>query len=263
MGVKFNRDGIRDKALNQVDGLIVFALNLADNIVFTEDGKVLAFIQKNLHKGIYEITILSEDFAKLRKAFPDILFRAVGMFEGIVLDSWDHISIWDPNAEPDYIFVENLKDIKNTNLYNTVLARKVYDAKDKIDIVLLQIRHSINGTRQYTVHSHCRGDDSISCGHYFEGDLQAAFDYYNNQDPKTTPASNIFDEWKSQAQKDNNLDEYLYHLSMKEKPLPYGQWKMKYNELKTIQAREDYKNGDPLPGNMERRSIDLCNQLGY
>lgn len=178
MAITLNRSGINDKALNIVGGgLIVFALNLADHVVFTEDGNVLAFFQKNLHKGIYEITISSSDFDKLRRAFPGILFRAVGQFDGIVLDTWNHNSLWDPNAETDYIFVENLKDIKNTNLINSVLDHKSCFNNGNFDIVLLRVCHSIGGHVQYTTHLHNKTEDSIDAGHYFEHLADAIKDF--------------------------------------------------------------------------------------
>lgn len=73
----------------------------------------------------------------------------------------------------------------------------------------------------------------------------------------------ILDEWKAQAEKNGQLDEYTYHLGMVFPPLPYQLWKLKKASLDMIQARQDFKDGLEIPAGMEERHIELCKELGY
>ena len=72
----------------------------------------------------------------------------------------------------------------------------------------------------------------------------------------------ILKEWKAQADKDHNLEEYEYHLGSFPEPLPYQQWKLKYDLLNKLQAREDYKEGIPNDS-LDRQVNALCAELGY
>ena len=69
----------------------------------------------------------------------------------------------------------------------------------------------------------------------------------------------ILAEWKRQAQKDNLLDEYEYHLGMIYPPLPYRAWLLKYRALERIQGAADYLEETKTL----KRETDLCNALGY
>lgn len=71
----------------------------------------------------------------------------------------------------------------------------------------------------------------------------------------------LLNEYKRQAQKDNLLDDYEYHLGMVNNPLPYQQWKLKFNTLNAIQARPDYY--DNISQTIIDRETKLCNELGY
>ncbi|GAF91536.1 unnamed protein product [marine sediment metagenome] len=72
----------------------------------------------------------------------------------------------------------------------------------------------------------------------------------------------LLDEWKRQAEKDGNLDEYEYHLGMVREPFPYRQWKRKKATLDKIQARDDY---DDLSHDNPVIVFEtqLCQELGY
>jgi hypothetical protein len=71
----------------------------------------------------------------------------------------------------------------------------------------------------------------------------------------------IINEWKRQAEKDGNLDDYEYHLGMFSDPLPYQQWKLKFISLNRIQARPDYF--DNMSQSLINKETALCNALGY
>ena len=71
----------------------------------------------------------------------------------------------------------------------------------------------------------------------------------------------LLNEYKKQAKKDNLLDDYEYHLGMVDNPLPYQQWKLKFNALNAIQARPDYY--DNISQSLIDRETKLCNELGY
>jgi len=71
----------------------------------------------------------------------------------------------------------------------------------------------------------------------------------------------LLNEWKRQAKRDGNLDEYEYHLGMFNNPLPYIRWRIKYNKVKRIQSRSDYSDLSNDSDVMKAETI-LCNELG-
>jgi len=73
----------------------------------------------------------------------------------------------------------------------------------------------------------------------------------------------IIKEWKAQAEADGLLKDYTYHLGMIYPPIPYQMWKLKFEALNRIQARQDFKDGLDLPMGMEKRHNELCRELGY
>ena len=75
----------------------------------------------------------------------------------------------------------------------------------------------------------------------------------------------LLDEWKAQAKKDGNLDDYKYHLGMIYPPLPYQQWKLKFDKLNHIQATPGYLEGEnnPTLDRLSKQADRLCAELGY
>jgi hypothetical protein len=54
-------------------------------------------------------------------------------------------------------------------------------------------------------------------------------------------------------------DEYKYHIGMVSNPLPFGQFRLKFDRLnRMFEADPDSKNRS-----YDRPIMELCNQLGY
>lgn len=81
--IKLNSDGIRLKALNEEENLIVFSFNLADHFIFNKEGDLIAIANQNLCKAFYSVHILAEDHKSLRDKYPDYEI------------DWQHNFIWD------------------------------------------------------------------------------------------------------------------------------------------------------------------------
>lgn len=64
------------------------------------------------------------------------------------------------------------------------------------------------------------------------------------------------------ATKENLAQDYDYHLSMVEKPLPFGLWKMKFELLNKLQNSEAYLS-DRESTSLDRMVGKLCAELGY
>ena len=59
-----------------------------------------------------------------------------------------------------------------------------------------------------------------------------------------------------------NLEDYDYHLSVVENPLPYRIWRVKFDALNLLQAipETDQRYFDPRTAHKENM---LCKELGY